>query len=250
LSRDRRRGVARPQTRHNVAVTRRFALLLALALVAAPACGKYTRRRGDGAVATTVPGNVAVGGDLQTITSTPGVTRTTLGGAGPSATLPPDKPGANQSRYTSPQGFELTLTVDGQLKYSRTDEIKLELNVKNVSSKPLQFDPNDLRNFALRIPGQQDAVWTDGNCRPARVPKALETHAQTFNPNEQGKFLDTYPGPAESANRDDCRVPNGTYVVFGFISWCPPGTTDEDTGVCDPTRTVQVTSAGVQIRIG
>jgi hypothetical protein len=147
------------------------------------------------------------------------------------------------------EGFRITLTVAGDRRYGLGEDVKLTVEVQNVSKKALQYDPNDLRNFAFRPPGSATVSWSDGTCRGARVPKAVETHSQMLNPGEQSSFTDTYPGPADNPNRDDCRVPAGSYVVYGFVTWCPDGTTDAR-GVCDPARSRQVSSRGVPITIG
>jgi hypothetical protein len=224
-----------------------MSLFVVLMLLATASCGRYARR-GDASKNDSGDDNVSVGGDVEAIatsTTSPSKTSGDDGGGGPGqADL-----AANQSSYDSPEGFRLVLTVDGSLNYSANQDIKLSVLVWNISNKDLQFDPNDTRNFALRLVGQTKAAWTDGDCRGARVPQALETSAQTLHPNEQTTFVDTYPGPSDNANRDQCRVSSGSYSAFGFVTWCPPGSTDSQ-GVCDPAKTRQVSSAGVKIRIG
>jgi hypothetical protein len=240
LSHDRAKFAVRG---HNEAVRRSLCFLVILLVLATSACGRYASKNAK-KTSEDSDKNVTVGGDVEPVATT-----TTVGqvrGAADQTETTLLAP--NQSTYDSPEGFRLILTVDGSLNYHANDDIKLSVLVWNVSKKDLQFDPNDLRNFAFRTPGQTSPAWTDGNCRGARVPKALETPAQTLHPNEQTTFVDTYPGPTDAANRDQCRVANGSYAVFGFVTWCPAGSTDSQ-GVCDPSRTKQISSAGVKIRI-
>jgi hypothetical protein len=223
--------------------------LVTVLAVTAPACGKFSRS--SGAKTTTSTGEYSVGeglGIVTTPTRQPGATVVTQAPSD-DATPTGEALNPNQSRYDTPEGFRMTLTVEGSLKYKPGDLIDMHVLVQNISKHDLQFDPNDLKNFAFRSVGTSQTAWTDGNCRADRVPKALETSAQTLHPREESEFRDTYPGPADFANRDECRVPNGTYAVFGFVAWCPPGSTDAK-GVCDPARTVQLSSAGVRITIG
>ena len=223
--------------------------LVVLAAASAPGCGKYARRGGTSKPETTENVHVGAGvGDL-----VKGAPTTVAVGTAPPTTI--HELGANeglapnQTGYDSPEGFRLTLTVKGSLKYRPGDSIDLEVLARNVSKRDLQIDANDLKNFAFRPVGSTSTVWTDANCRGGRVPSAVEGPAQTLHPDEQAVFRDTYPGPADFANRDQCRVPNGTYAVFGFVSWCPPGSTDS-AGKCNPQLTRQISSAGVKITIG
>lgn len=227
---------------------RPFAFLLVVALCAGAACGKYASKDAK----PEPPGNASVGAGIEEATGTPSTTVGATGGSTPrtivvgptSTTLP-----ANVSEATTPEGFRLTLTVDGDLSYRPGEDITLRVTALNASSKPLQYDPNDLRNFVFRPPGSGSVAWSDGTCRAARVPRAVETRAQVLNPNEETSFVDVYPGPADNPNRDDCRVGNGVYVVFGFVTWCPDGGTDAR-GVCTESKTRQVSSRGVRITIG
>lgn len=225
-------------------------LLLITLTLTASACGGYARSS-DASKAPTTTGAVQIGDDFETITTRPrSVVTTPAGDGGGDAVVErEDKSVAsNQSTYDSPEGFRLILTVEGPLSYGSNEDIRLSVLVWNVSKQDLQYDPNDLRNFAFRPVGSSKTAWTDGDCRGARVPKALETRAQTLRPNEQTTFVDTYPGPTDAANRDSCRVGNGAYSVFGLVSWCPAGTTNSQ-GVCDPERTRQIASAGVRIQL-
>jgi hypothetical protein len=232
---------------NNVGVDRRGPVGVVIAALLLAGCGDYARNNKESGPTTT--SIERVGSGLDALVGKPTSTAVPTSSNGAQATTPTSSGlAANQSRYVSPEGFELTLTVAGQLRYGSGDDIKLQLTARNVSKRDLQFDPNDLRNFAIRTLSTNKTAWTDGNCSAARVPKAVETRAQTLHPNEQSEFVDTYPGPAEMANRDDCRVGPGTYSVFGFVTWCPPGSTD-DRGVCDATSSRQITSAGVKITI-
>jgi hypothetical protein len=236
---------------HNFVVRARIAFLLVPVLVVSAACGKYASS--NSARTTAPPGTASVGAGLDdagagsTASTAPGPTRRGPGTVVVTATpttLPP-----NVSEVDSPEGFRITLTVGGSLHYRPGDDIKLSVEVLNISKRALQYDPNDLRNFAIRPPNSTTVSWSDGTCRGARVPKAVETRAQTLEPNQQSTFTDLYPGPTDNSAREGCRVPNGSYVVYGFVTWCPDGTTDER-GVCDPARSKQVSSRGIRITIG
>ena len=235
---------------------RRRLVVLTLTLLTLTACGRFARS--DQAREPRPPENAEVGAGVDVPAgSTTAVPVTTVRKsqstapqpAAPSAQAPTTTLPANQTVFEHrAEGFRLTLTVAGSLRYSRTEDITLDVEVENISKQPLQYDPNDLRNFVLRPPGSDRVVWSDGNCRASHVPAAVRQRARTIGPNEHIKFTDFYPGPPEQANRDDCRVPPGTYVAFGFVTWCPPGSVGEN-GQCDAARTRQMASAGVRITI-
>jgi hypothetical protein len=224
--------------------------LILLVLLVTSGCGKYASK--DASRSTEPPGTASVGAGIDEAVGATTTTAAGSGRAGPGTIVVPATPTtlpANVSEVDTPEGFRLTLTVDGDLRYGPGEDITVHVEVLNISPKALQYDPNDLRNFAFRPPGSAKVAWSDGNCRAARVPKAVEARSQVLEPNEQARFVDTYPGPSDAANRDGCRIPGGSYVVYGFVTWCPDGTTD-GRGACDPARSRQVASRGVPITIG
>ena len=234
---------------------RRRLVALTLLLATFSACGRFVRS--DEAREAPPPENAEVGAGVDVPAGSTTAVPTTAPRPGtptaPAATTPGQPPTtalpANQSVFEHrAEGFRLTLTVAGSLRYSSSEDITLDVEVENISDQPLQYDPNDLRNFVLRPPGSDRVVWSDGNCRASHVPAAVRQRARTIGPKEHIRFTDFYPGPPEQANRDDCRVPPGTYIAFGFVTWCPPGSIGSN-GMCDPGRTRQMASAGVRITI-
>lgn len=165
--------------------------------------------------------------------------------AKPPATAPP-KP-ANQGARSYPAGWKLTLTVDGQLTYKRSEDILLQVAARNEGKEPLQYDPNDLRHFAI-VPagGAKGRTWYDTDCRPK--PAEVVGGAITLEPGEEAVFQATYPGPGVNGSNESCRLDPGDYDVGGLIAWCPPGTIRPD-GTCDPAKRDVVASGAVRIKI-
>ncbi len=154
---------------------------------------------------------------------------------------------ANQGVRSDPSGWKLTLTVDGQLTYKRSEDILLEVVALNESKQPLQYDPNDLRHFAI-VPagGAKGRRWYDTDCRPK--PADVVGGAITVEPGEDATFQTTYPGPGFDGSNESCRLEPGDYDVGGLIAWCPPGTVRSD-GTCDPNRRDIIVSGAVRITI-
>ena len=168
--------------------------------------------------------------------------------AAPAAPPPTARRGpANQGVRSYPSGWRLTLTVDGQLTYKRSDDILLEVVALNEGKQPLQYDPNDLRHFAI-VPagGAKGRRWYDTDCRPK--PAEVVGGAITVEPGEDATFQATYPGPGVNGSNESCRLEPGDYDVGGLIAWCPPGTVRSD-GTCDPNRRDIVVSGPVRITI-
>ncbi|MBW3536381.1 MAG: hypothetical protein KY395_01245 [Actinobacteria bacterium] len=168
---------------------------------------------------------------------------------GAPATPAPARPRgpANQGTSAHPAGWKLTLTVDGQLTYKRSEDILLQLVARNDGREPLQYDPNDLRHFAI-IPagGAKGRTWYDTDCRPR--PADVTGGAITLEPGEEATFQTTYPGPGVDGSNEPCRLDPGDYDVGGLIAWCPPGTVRSD-GTCDPRRRDVIASGAVRIKI-
>lgn len=162
---------------------------------------------------------------------------------------PPARPSgpANQGVKAYPSGWKLTLTVDGQLTYKRSEDILLQLVARNDGSEPLQYDPNDLRHFAI-IPagGAKGRTWYDTDCRPR--PADVTGGAITLEPGEEATFQATYPGPGVDGSNEGCRLDPGDFDVGGLIAWCPPGTVRSD-GTCDPRGRDVIASGAVRIKI-
>ncbi|HUR50006.1 MAG TPA: hypothetical protein VMY88_10845 [Acidimicrobiales bacterium] len=170
--------------------------------------------------------------------------------APPAPTAPPAagarKP-ANQGVRSYPSGWKLTLTVNGQLDYKHSEDILLEVVARNDGQQALQYDPNDLRHFAI-IPagGAKGRTWYDTDCRPK--PAEVVGGAITLEPGEEATFQATYPGPGVDGSNEGCRLDPGDYDVGGLVAWCPPGTIRSD-GTCDPARRDVVASGAVRIQI-
>lgn len=229
----------------------RRAGLAVVLLVALVACS----RGGDGDVGEEfdVGAEIEVTHDTEAPTTTLAGSAATRPKAGLTATTSTSRAQgpANVSTLTDDSGFRLTLVVDGDLDYRANEDIALELIVRNVSSKPLHYDPNDERHFVI-VPagGATGRTWHDTDCRPTR-PETVQGGAIVLEPGEEADFQATYPAKRVpgSPPRDDCRVPEGVYDVLGLITWCPPGTLRSD-GTCDPKRNEPVGSAPVRMRIG
>lgn len=173
-------------------------------------------------------------------------TESTAAAAPPPAPPAPRGP-ANQGVRSYPSGWKLTLTVNGQLTYKRSEDILLEVVALNEGNEPLQYDPNDLRHFAI-VPagGAKGRRWYDTDCRPK--PAEVVGGAITLEPGEEATFQATYPGPGFDGDNESCRLEPGDYDVGGLVAWCPPGTVQSD-GTCDPKRRDIVTSGAVRITI-
>ena len=154
---------------------------------------------------------------------------------------------ANQGIRSHPSGWKLTLTVNGQLSYKRSEDILLEVVARNDGREPLQYDPNDLRHFAV-VPagGAKGRTWYDTDCRPK--PADVIGGAITLEPGEEAAFQATYPGPGFDGSNESCRLDPGDYDVGGLVAWCPPGTIRPD-GTCDPAKRDIVASGAVRITI-
>lgn len=169
------------------------------------------------------------------------------------APAPPPPPPARGTKATNqgvrsyPSGWKLTLTVAGQLTYKRSEDIVLEVVARNDGREPLQYDPNDLRHFAI-VPagGAKGRTWYDTDCRPR--PANVVGGAITLEPGEEAVFQTTYPGPGVDGSNEPCRLDPGDYDVGGLVAWCPPGTVRPD-GTCDPGRRDIVASGAVRITI-
>ena len=154
---------------------------------------------------------------------------------------------ANQGTKSYPAGWKLTLTVDGDLTYKHSEDILLQLVARNEGAQPLQYDPNDLRHFAiLPAGGAKGRTWYDTDCRPR--PADVTGGAITLEPGEEATFQATYPGPGIDGSNQGCRLDPGDYDVGGLIAWCPPGTVRAD-GTCDPRRRDVIASGAVRMKI-
>lgn len=175
------------------------------------------------------------------------------GGEGPPASeapapQAPAREGAtNQGVNRHESGWKLTLTVNGKLTYKRSEDILLEVVARNDGNKPLQYDPNDLRHFAI-VPagGAKGRTWYDTDCRPK--PADVTGGAITVEPGEEAVFQATYPGPGFDGDNSGCRLDPGEYDVGGLIAWCPPGTIKPD-GTCDARQRKIVASGAVRMKI-
>jgi hypothetical protein len=227
----------------------RLALATALAALLAGGCS-YGKARND---------NVSVGDGLAVESPESDSPTTTTaapldpaaqepGAATPAPPSTPKREGAtNQGIKAHPSGWKLTLTVNGQLTYKRSEDILMEVVARNAGSQPLQYDPNDLRHFAI-VPagGAKGRTWYDTDCRPA--PAKVTGGAITLEPGEEAVFKTTYPGPGVDGSNDPCRLDPGDYDVGGLIAWCPPGTVQSD-GTCDATKRDVIASGAVRIKI-
>ena len=233
------------------ALTRCAGLALCLAVLAS-GCSYGKDRRDDVSVGDGLPQTAeSEPGDEPSPSSPPsepGSVADTAAPPPPASAPPPATPKvANQGVRSYPAGWKLTLTVNGQLTYKRSEDILLEVVARNDGKDPLQYDPNDLRHFAI-IPagGAKGRTWYDTDCRPK--PAQVVGGAITLEPGEEAVFQATYPGPGVDGSNEPCRLDPGDYDVGGLIAWCPPGTIRED-GTCDPSRRDVVSSGAVRIKI-
>lgn len=228
-------------------------LLLCLAVFLS-GCSYGKARREDVSVGEGLPQQAPEGDGADT--SAPGANPGADSGQAPgpeaTAAAPPAPAGgppkpANQGVRSYPSGWKLTLTVNGQLNYKRSEDILLEVVARNDGRQPLQYDPNDLRHFAI-VPagGAKGRTWYDTDCRPR--PAEVVGGAITLEPGEEAVFQATYPGPGVDGSNENCRLDPGDYDVGGLVAWCPPGTIRSD-GTCDPARRDVVASGAVRIKI-
>lgn len=227
-------------------IARLFAAALVL-MVFAGACSYGRPRREDVSVGDGLTVEIPDEERSSTTAAPPPSDGTAAPGEAPAPAAPKREGATNQGVKRHESGWKLTLTVDGQLTYKRSQDILLEVVARNDGNKPLQYDPNDLRHFAI-VPagGAKGRTWYDTDCRPK--PADVTGGAITVEPGEEAVFKATYPGPGFEGSNESCRLDPGEYDVGGLIAWCPPGTIRSD-GTCDPRQRDVVASGAVRIKI-
>ena len=237
-------------------------VVAAIALVLGlPSCASTFVRSGserEAAPEKPQDGNVGAGLDSVDGTTTTGAPASTTpptttrgaapGGAAPAGGAPPGF--ANQRTRADASGLTVTLTVGGDLKYAPAEDISLQLEAKNTTSKPLQYDSNQRSYFLMRPPGgEAGASWRDSDCTPSKLPgEEIAGPPVTIDPGESVTFQAVYPARPGTQDRDRCRKPNGSYEVVARLDWCPPGSVEN--GVCNPGKVRQVHTDEIAITIG
>jgi hypothetical protein len=178
-------------------------------------------------------------------------------------TTRPLPPPANVSvRLDDPSGMELELTVGGNVRFSRQDDILLGLRFVNRSSGEVKYDSNQKVRFGLFQETEEgfEARWTNVQCSggDSDIQQTM-TGSLVLLPGEEGKFVDRYPVHPAADNtsagmeRGACVLPAGRYAAVGQVEWCPPSSLmrSEVNGAeyCDRAQVVPVASAPVWIEL-
>lgn len=221
-------------------------LLLAATLVAG-GCGGLARKGSHNADATNdtseVGGGIALPKPEETTASTATPTTARRDPTAPVPVKGPRGP-ANQATRVDPSGFRVVVTLDGQLRYSAKSDLKMQLDVDNVSNKPLRYDSNQTTYFQIRpASGASSPSWYNDQC-DRRDSGGFEGPPVTLDPGESITLdVATYPG--ERSNRETCRVLTpGQYVLLGLVTWCPDEAMKD--GLCDKSKAKTVVSAPVR----
>lgn len=224
---------------------RRTSLALAVAAaVALSSCGGYARKGSEqGAPKSTGE----VGGGVDTIapqvTEAPTTAPPTTARAAdaPEEVKGPRGP-ANQTTRTDPSGFRVVLTLDGRLRYSASANLKMQLDVDNVSKQELKYDSNQVTYFQITPAGSNNVLWRNDQC-DERDESGFRSPPVGLAPGESITLnLATYPGTR--SNRESCRVLKpGQYRLIGYVLWCTEAAIEN--GICNQSKATTVTSAPI-----
>ncbi|HEX7168452.1 MAG TPA: hypothetical protein VF230_15840 [Acidimicrobiales bacterium] len=244
-----------------------FAIAAAVAAVAT-GCGSTLVRSGTKAPPTTAPPEVSVGGDVAldddvaVTTTAPSPARSSGGANATVTTLPavqipatqpprgtaPSRPtagpgGAPLARHES--GFAVWLIVRPGTKLSVNDGMDMELGYVNESDRSLFLDGNQRTHFVLYRsdgPDKWTAVWSDTYCDgTAEAPKDREPFpAIEVPPDGEASEFRSSLVPAR------CKLGPGSYLLQGFIEWCPEL---EEVAACDREKVTPVRSLPVDITL-
>lgn len=156
---------------------------------------------------------------------------------------------ANRTTRLDASGLELTLVVADKLEFAAAEDITMELSFVNRSGEP-RFR-NGAQQVFFELIGE-DAFWRTTSCQPDFGAQRPPPTAIPIEPDEDNRFVGTYPAAPRSRTRDQCRLPAGEYDVRGIVEWCSPNALSRPGGggqACDPEADVEVRSDPVRIRI-
>lgn len=223
------------------------ALLLALALVAG-ACGNFARKGSQpdeqGADTTSdVGGGLALPEPDDTTAPTSPATTAKRDPEAPEPVRGP-RGFANQTTRTDASGYRVVLTLDGKLRYGVKSDLKMQLDVDNVSNHPLRYDSNQTTYFQIKpASGKSSPSWFNDQC-DRRQDSGFEGPPVTLEAGQSITLnVATYPGTR--ADRETCRVLTpGEYALVGMVMWCPDEAMKD--GLCDRSRAKLVPSAPIR----
>lgn len=153
---------------------------------------------------------------------------------------------ANEVIRTDPSGFKLILSASGRMRYRVKDDPAFQLEVENVSSRPLMYDSNQTRFFAVKpADGRAQPVWADHMC--SVQGSAYKGPPVTLEPGERVTLaITTYPASELEPTRESCRVLTpGKYHLAGVVTWCPEGTLTD--GFCTHEKSKAIPSSPLTI---
>lgn len=197
------------------------------------------------ATTTSVPPTTAAPTTVAARAAAPLAVRTTTTTPVPFCQGRPATPGGpvNARSRTDASGLKVTIVVD-KLCFDASEPIQFEVDIDNVSNKPLQYDSS--RYVTVRVVPSSGAAapsWTDMDCKGPGAAGAPPPPALTIDPGEHVVFqTPTYRRDAR------CQVlTDGRYTVRGFVRWCQAVRSD---GSCDPARTADLPSDPIEIQLG
>lgn len=124
----------------------------------------------------------------------------------------------NQSTIDDPSGFRLIFTIAPRQCVKQSDDFTLQLEIQNISKRPLQYDSNQRQFFAIFPQGDTNRpTWTDDQCRSTDV-YPTQGGPITLAPGERVvRAQATYPGPKTDSNRERCRILGGQHVAVAQL---------------------------------
>lgn len=228
----------------------RSAVLALAAVLALSSCGGFAKKGSGEAVAPDDSSDVGGGVALPDQT-TEAPTSTTPTTAPRSPEAPQEVRGprgfANQTTRTDPSGFRVVLTLDGKLRYPASSDLKMQLDVDNVSKQTLRYDSNQTTYFQIQpTGGRSGPSWVNDQC-DRKDQSGFKGPPVELEPGESITLnVATYPG--ERANRESCRnLTKGEYHLIGIVTWCTDDAMKD--GICDPAKAKSVLSSPIRFVI-
>lgn len=232
---------------------------MGVALVLASACSERdeTVRVGDGVPDLTTTSMIALRPQPDSTAAAP----PSGDAAGPAPTPAPGRPAQgprNVSVRNDPSGFRLTLTVADAIRFQTESAITLELRYENRSGRILVVDSDPQVSFVIRDKSGADR-WRDADCRAQGSTGPDDTPGYGLAPGETARtvgrypFEDRFPRQQETFDAQRCKLPAGSYDVFGALEWCaadrPPESGPHPANTCTEGTTRILLSAPVSIEL-
>ena len=225
-------------------------LVLIVSLVAG--CGRFGREEDVAATSSTTSPPSAATSTSETsapTTSTPDVADQ------PDAADPAPAPApASAGRTDAPanvaaateDGLRVTVVADGAVSHPRTATFRIGVSLTNESDRTRHYLLGQGR-YALLVDAAGGIAWTSTDCNPTLGVYEIEGGAYPLQPGETIDVVVEYPGAEE------CRLPAGSYTLFGQFPICPEEhlseTANPGTYRCAEGAEQLVRSAGLAITL-